>query len=424
MKTRRIGLFLLSALFFGWAAQGVAQTASTPAPQSAPAILRAFVERVEISKKDVPKIIEAATAAAERNLAQPLALINVPYGPQPGFAEEMVNRSGGLANALPSEERMKQATPGDTVLFSVRSWESDGAQTLKLLNEYRQQKWMIVLFASKAGAPTGVQADYWIDNGARTGGPDEAPLNAIVNAMNGHVWCAEFASALTRKGKHPGVLLSILEKDSEAHNALFKDRRQLFPCSTPIPAGELAGKYFQAVAQVVSEVGGTQPQGQIRAAAEIISTHVAAGGKVGLASCDHILMSEITLNGKAPWTPFNVVWRTASGAFEKNVGPKDLLVWFGYVGLSTPLEDYGKGMRKSGAKLISCCAPDTEHPDNNAPDALARIDQSWTRPDAAVKIPFPPGCTAAVSGIEQGLLFRMLDDAVAARLSAATQPAK
>jgi len=90
-------------------------------------------------------------------------------------------------------------------------------------------------------------------------------------------------------------------------------------------------------------------------------------------------------------------------------------VWFSFKGLSTPFEDYGKYIRQSGADIITCFVPD-ENPANNAPEALVRIEQSWSKWDAEVEVPCPPGRMAPVSGLNQGLLYRMLDAAAAERL--------
>ena len=44
------------------------------------------------------------------------------------------------------------------------------------------------------------------------------------------------------------------------------------------------------------------------------------------------------------------------------------------------------------------------------------VEQHWHEPDAEVKVAFPPGVIAPVSGLDQAMIFRMLEDAVARKL--------
>jgi hypothetical protein len=93
--------------------------ASLSAEPSPDPTLAAFRKRVAHARENLPRIIKAAEAAAERIAAHLKALIDVPYGIQPSFAEEMLNRAGGLAQALPSVERRAQITPDDVTLLST-----------------------------------------------------------------------------------------------------------------------------------------------------------------------------------------------------------------------------------------------------------------------------------------------------------------
>ena len=380
-------------------------------------VLQACQARCEHSRKYLGSIVKAAEAAADRIVAHPTALINVPYGKQPSFAEEMLNRSGGLARPLPSLERRKLITPHDVFLVSVRSWEQDKAKIAPLIANARKQRWLTVLFASRAGKPSDVVVDHLVDSGAADGTAEHAALNAIANAMNGGLWACEYAAALTRRGKHPGVLKSIAAPGGNKHNQIVvKDRRTLFPCETAIPAKSLSDTYLKRVDRLLDSMAGETTQNQIAKAADLIAKHIRSGGKVPMATCTHILMHEMTQNRRTPIQPFNVVWRAAR-AFPANVKKDDLVIFFGYIGVKTTLEDYLTPLRKTGAELITSFIPDEKDPDNNAPEAVAHIAQSWTSPDAEVPIPFPPGRMAAVSGLNQGLLWRMLEHEAAERLA-------
>lgn len=379
-----------------------------------------FTRRLRVSEKQLGHILRASEEAALRTVRGTNVLLNVPYAPQPAFAEEILNRSGGLVNALPTEERPKQATTNDVVLFSVASWEANGGRALPLLDAYRSNQWMVVLFASTAGAPAEAKADWWIDNGAPDGGNDDSDVNVIANSLNAWLWCLEYTAALTRHGKYPGILQGILEVGAEEHDAELRKtgRPTLYEMQTPIPPFRLSRTFIWSVRRVIHETGEKVTREQIEDTADLLADHLSRSGRVVTASCTHILLADIHRHNKAPWKPVNVVWQTETGIIENSVGTNDYFVWFGYIGLSTKYEDYGARIRKSGARLVASYSPDTYNPLNNAPENAIVIEQSWAIPDSVVTIPFPPGHMAPVSGIESALLYRMLDEAVAERLEA------
>jgi hypothetical protein len=380
--------------------------------------LALFARRVTHSKQNMPDILTAAETSAVRCVTGTNVLINVPYRSQPIFAEELLNRSGGLVNAIATDDRPAEATPNDIVLFSVNSWEADAAKTIPLLNTYRSNHWMVVLFASTSGAPAEAVADYWIDNGASSGANNESDLNVIANAMNSWLWCVEYTAALTRLGKYPGILQGCMEVGADDYDVQLKKagRAKLYDMQTPIPAYRLSRAYFTAVKKVMQDTGDAETRGQIDKAADILADHLCHSGKVIVATCTHILMADIRRSNLSPWTPLNVVWQTTAGIFENNAGTNDYIVWFGYIGMSTRYEDYGGCIRRTGAKLIASYSVDTYNKSNNTPEPEVLIPQSWGVPDSAVIVPFAPGHMAPVSGIEEALIYRMLDEAVSERL--------
>ncbi len=381
--------------------------------------LAAFEQRVEHARGRLPDVVRAADAAAGRVVAHPRALITVPYADQPSFAEEVLNRAGGLARLLPLEDRPKLRTPDDILYFSVRSWDRDGAKAARQIAAARSNGWMTILFASRAGMPAGLKPDYLIDNGASGGTTNEAAVNSMANILNAWLWNCEYAAALTRRGRAPGVMMSMLWPDAETHNraATTPDGRlALGACATGVPERVLSAAYLREVDRLVASMRSASTQGQVAKAADVIAGRLSAGRKAGVATCTHFAMGEIGLDTQAPWTPFNAVWH-AKTAFAKNLGPEDVVFWIGCVGVSTPLEDYGFFIRQTGAGLVASFIPDAANPANNAPDAAARIDQAWTFGDAVVEVPFAPGRMAPVSGLNVGLVFRMVDEAVAERLA-------
>lgn len=393
-----------------------------PAARAAPngaGFLAAFERRLDVAGTRLPDVVRAAEAAARRVVDHPRALITVPYADQPSFAEEVLNRSGGLAHMLPIEDRPKMRTPDDILVFSVRSWDRDGAKAARQLAAARSNGWMTVLFASRAGMPAALKPDYLIDNGATGGTTNEAAVNSLANVLHAWLWNCEYAAALTRLGRSPAVMQSMLLPGSADHNRTVTTpdgRLALGTCATGIPARALSGIYLREVRRIATSMRSDATQEQFGRAADAIAGRLRAGHKAGVATCTHFAMGEMGLDTRTPWTPFNAVWH-AKTAFAANVGPEDVLLWIGYVGVSTPLEDYGFFIGETGVGLVATFIEDAARPENNAPGALVRIDQAWTFGDAVVDVPFAPGRMAPVSGINAGLVFRMLDEAVAARLA-------
>src|SRR2546425_1034683 len=90
--------------------------------------LREYAARVPLMRQQIPAVVKSAQSSAERILAHPDALIDVPYWEQTGFSEEMINRAGGLALAYPAGAGgITAPTKYDVMLLAVRSWEKDGA---------------------------------------------------------------------------------------------------------------------------------------------------------------------------------------------------------------------------------------------------------------------------------------------------------
>lgn len=382
---------------------------------TAPAYLQAFRQRVKPLGKQIPAITRMAEAVAARNLANPEMLYRYPWPKQQWFSDEFIARSGAMANW--DTAFLDKAVPThDVMLYAVRSWEEDADEARQLLPAYRKLGWLVILFASKAGMPADLPYDEFIDNGAPRGAADESTVNVAVNLVNGWLFQTELVAAFTRKGVHPGVLMSIaLPGSEEFDNALAAEKTRLYPCDTPLPAGRLAGQYLRRIDWLIADVASDRVQRQLAAAADVIVARRLAGGAIKLASPDHVVSFEIMHRVKSAFAPFHVEDR-GEPAFTQNTKPGDLLVWFGYIGLSTYGEDFATWIRNARVQLATCYVTDANAA-NNATGALAHIEQSWKLGDAEVPLPFKPDKMAPMSAVNQLLLFRLLDDAVAARLA-------
>jgi hypothetical protein len=407
-------------IFFLVLSGGVVCAEQNP-PAAVSKVLGEFTRRASCSRKQLPHIIDAASAAAKRSLANPDALITATYAKQASFAEEMMNRSGGLANCLDEWARQKQATPNDIFLFSVRAWETDGKKNISEIENAKKRGWLVVLFASEAGMlqeAEKLNIDYLIDNGARTGNEAEGAMNSIANSLNAWLWVSEYTAAMTRGGKHPGILKSILEDGHKEHNAQIqgmKLRHRQFDCKKPIATGSLASVYLKRVDKLIADLRSEKTQQQLDQSAGLIAAQLKSGGRVCATHATHLLTQEMGRNTPFPVHEFNVIWR-AKTAFPKNVKKDDIVLYFSFYGMNTPYEDYATPLRQTGAKFITCHLKD-KNKSNNAPDATAHIDASWSLPDSEVPVPFAPGQMAPVSGLNQGLVYRLLLEKAAAQLN-------
>lgn len=416
MHTHRLALILLVLLCVLPGCRRAERQSQRPAPRELPRALAAFETRLAAIRRDLGPIERAADEAAERTATGSDALINVPYDEQPGFADELINRAGGLANALSPSDRPDAMTPNDVALLSVRSWEADLETIRPAIEACRAKGSLIVMFASRAGMPEDLEVDHLIDNHAATGGSAEAADNAIANALNSWLWVCEYSAALTRRGKHPAVLVTIMLASGDAYDSRIQrgNRAVLGDCDTPVPPGRLAREYLAEVDAMLRSMDGPHVRRQVEHAADVIARQLDAGRAVRVATITHILGHELFQDRRTAMQPFE-----ARGNFEENlatnVKPGDVLVWLVYRGMSSAYRDYAGPIRGTGARLITSYARDPSEA-SQAPEAEAHIDQSWRSPDAVVSVPFPPGRIGPLSGINLALIYRWLEDEVAERV--------
>lgn len=410
----------LLVLLLALATAGVSCVTHEPRSQtrSQPS-LREYTARVPLLRQQIPAVAKSAQASAERILAHPEALIDVPYWEQTGFSEEMINRAGGLALAYPAEAPgITAPTKHDVVLLAVRSWEKDGATIRKKASEAHAKGLLVTLIASKAGRPDDVPFDFFIDNGAASGGTEHGRINALANVTLGWMWCCEYVSAMTRHGKIPGVLLSIALPGADEYDAKIQSpegRHWVGECGTPIPAGRLSELYLKRVQQLIVDLRSRERQEQIDRAADIVAARMKAGGTVGVSTVGHVTIFELLEKDmKAPWKKFQAV-NLEKTAFKENLKRGDLLLWVGYMGINSKYADFARFINEPGADVITCYSPQKESY-GTVSNVVAHIDQSWAWGDAEVPLPCPPGKMAPISGINGVLIFRMLDDEVSGRL--------
>ncbi|NQU10488.1 hypothetical protein HQ590_06850 [bacterium] len=410
----------------------------SPAPPAAPpSVTAAYRQRLVQVRQQIPAIITAAEAVAQRWVDRRHVLLHFPFGGDTGnFSMEMISRAGGLDNAQPNTVRVKLRSTNDVVVVGPRSWEKGARFLTNQLAQARSNGWLIVVFGSRAGMPADLPVDYLIDNGATTGAESKAALNIIVNITQAWVWSCELTAALTRLGWHPAILKGMPLPGSQAHNHEYQRSDglpELYKCDTAIPAGELAGRYLDQVERQLTELEGRTTQQAIGRAADIAVDHLQRGKTIWAASNTHVLDGEVFVDNHSPIKAFRGISCGKNGeTFTKNLQPGDLLFFFGEWTMNLPWRDYLAIIRSTRTDYIPSWRVFTEPTepyergtetfyDQQVNDALMVLDQRWPLENAAVAIPFPPGKMAPVSGVHVCLLYRLLDEAIARRLAGAGQ---
>ena len=398
-------------------------------------VLDAFGQRLAGIRGQIPAVTAAAEAAADRVLAEPrTSLVVTTFPGAVEFANELLSRAGGLAKALSAFQASQTGVDKTIMLASVRSWEQDGAVVLPKLAEYRRRGYHVTVFGSRAGCPEPAAWDALVDNGAGDGGAASGTVNIIANVTLGWMWCCEYVSALSRKGKYPGILKSIALQGARENNALYQNaegRVWMGETTNAVPAGRLADLYLQRMDRLMADLRSPHVQGSVSNAAAIIAASLREGRTVQLSGTGHLVNYEMMRDDLR--TPFKACRSEKLGEGLVN---GDLVVWIGYMGnaglIKTGGVDRLSGLLASGIRMISCEAPmpaagNTDPgflaqvlPERLAPlpvpsPVIAIVDQSWSMPDAEVPVPWAPGWMAPVSGINALLLLRILDEQVAGR---------
>jgi hypothetical protein len=381
-----------------------------------PALLKEYLRRVAFLQKTMPDITRVAEAVADDQMAHPGALFwttlgdhNLSFGMEAGF------RAGGPVNMY------REGGKGDKEryrLFGVRTWTEDKNYWMEILQPLRSQGIRLLGFGPAVARPPDFPSDWWIDNGATDASIEQGPMNSLANITAYWVWCCEYSAALTRRGKHPGILLGMWLPSAEAHNseaARPENVTKLYDCTTAIPPGQLGNAYLQAAEKAARSAFDADTQADVEAAAAIILRFIREKKTVGVCATAHYASGDIGYGIKSPFKPFHVIDRPKS--VKENLKKDDLLLFLTDWQLNCPWFKYVDMVRGAKVHYIAWLHRSVQDSDEPYDDALARIRLDFTPGDAAVPVPFPPGKMAPVSSIEIALIYRCLDQMVADKLS-------
>ena len=392
------------------------------------AIMAEYRRRLDVCASQRAKITACAEAVAQRWVASRHTLIYLAYQDN-NFTDEQWARAGGLDNARGEGARIKMRSTNDVYVAGPRSWETNGVYLLKGLKQAKKNGWLTVVFGSRRGMPADLPVDFLIDNGASGGGEDEATINELVNVTHAWMWNCELTAALTRQGWRPGILKGVPLPGATANNKEYQTGEPaLYPCSEAVPAGALACEYLRAIETELADLESPTIQDAIARAVHYAVAHLNAGHTVWATSFTHLLNGECARDLKSPIKTFMIADADPAGGIKKNVKPGDLLFFFGEWTVNLSETDFLAAIRGTKADYIPSFRPGTEamepvsgpvdYYDRRVPDALMVLEQHWPFENAAVAIPFAPGKMAPVSGVYLGLMYRMLDEAIARELAA------
>ncbi len=399
-------------------------------------VLERYADRLPHLEKQIPAIVRAAEAAAERRLENRSARL-IFGGPKPHnwFLREFLRRAGGLANSNYRIKRGLNFNPGDIIILGAADWEEQGDVFRETIPEYKAKDCLVILFGPEENRPSDLPIDFLVD----TGTGDDSEMTRHVNAISaltlGWMWCTEYAAALSRKGKNTGILQTKAYVEGGVHNDPLQTEEGmnwLGDTDKAVEAGKLSNAYMKRIEKLVSDLRSEALQTQLDNAADLIVERLESGKKVYISSAGHAVPHEMLRHdGQAPWS---YVYRSdlPRDKFLESVEEGELLVWIGYmghVGLKRRDTDVREVLRDKGVDMIvseAALPPRDSKPEVDWPifpepldesPVIATVEQHWSLPDAEVELPWSPGYMAPVSGINADLIYRMLDEEVVQRLN-------
>lgn len=360
---------------------GTALLAAVTLTNASPSVvfLRDTEAAVESLEASISRLTASAEQAAERIWRNPYASIEIPRKPQWGFAEELWERAGGLAQIADGAFD----TPDNVILLS------SGVTPPNPLNGK-----LVVSFPA-------------------TGADDR--VNAVTDIVYGWMWCCEYAAALTRRCKRfPAVTKGLHAADSWIVNGCAWspfNLPRLLPCDEKIAPGRLARDYLGKARGLLRTMDGPATRDAVLRAAGVVRAALDGGHQVGIAGLGHPIVIECTNELKSRMKGI-CAFGNLPEAFSEALNPGDTLVWIAYDGLDSHWADYARHIRAAQLDLVVSYAAWAPPPSDGSVKAF--IPQFWSGADAEVTIPVPPYAMAPVSEISRCVILRMLDAEVAA----------
>ena len=269
------------------------------------------LQEIELARKKLPAMAAAAELAAERIVAQDGQFLSA--GDQ-SFSLEPVWRAGGIAFArqyLPEKQAavaaveaasdkipyyrtkefvehftVQKAKKNDVVLVGFENEKEEQQRLIPLVEQLLSDGALVVFFGSDAGAKTLGQKFGKQDNlltlthNVPDGGIIQVPGwkekicsgRSLVNRVYLWTFQAELISAFMRRGKIPGILLSVTYESPQIWNEPLLNKYKFIPAFnvTPVEKRLLGDTYLNHLSRIVGSIVPSQRK-QFQKAAQWIA---------------------------------------------------------------------------------------------------------------------------------------------------------
>ncbi|HEX3927929.1 MAG TPA: hypothetical protein VHW65_08020 [Gemmatimonadales bacterium] len=365
--------------------------------QDAPPEIVELHRRIGVIRDELPAITAAAEYAADLFTRDTTMRFLVPIKYDAAMRLELYWHAGGPPDTGDADD---PSTHG-LVILPVRSWDGNGFAVAAMVDGYQNQGRPVFVLGSKAGKP-GLSVGHWLlDNGAPSGGADQADINDAANVIVMWVLYSEIVAAATRHGWEPGIYLSVLMPFAERNNNAIQFRMPAGSVPVPaIPAGQLGAAYLTSIDSLLAVETSGEHQAAVRVAADQLRAQRAAGAHLFVATCTHYLQESIHRDSVAgPFRPVDLRWDPAAKLQQYGAKPGDVLVWFSYGSYDCPNIEVAQAFSDAGLKVLP--VGETAPPGNTQGTLLQRLPLAWRLPDAIVRIPFDPQWVAPSSSVDQ-----------------------
>ena len=425
------------------------------------------LDEIEATRKTLPAITLAAEVAADRIVGQDGELLSAG---DHSFSLEPVWRAGGIAFSrqyLPDKQAVaatvksadgkipyyrtkefvehftvKHAKSNDVVLLGFENENEERLQLVPTVEQLLRDKALVIFFGSRASAKRlkekfGTRKNLlFITHNVPDGGIIKIPGRSekicsgrsIANRLYLWTFEAELISAFMRRGKMPGILLSVTYESPQVWNVPLLHDYKFIPAFdvTPVKHGVLGNTYLNHLHRIVSSIVPAQ-RSKFRKAAEWLAQAARTKHKSFA-----LLIHGLDPDG-LPGDPGLFKVYSEGNAYypqlDKVIGKNDVALFVGYNWYPRRLANTAD---KAGAKQILCFTLVQEQPPKPAvygevgelrhytsfdqlPQAENRIyiDLKFAQYNAVLKIPgYPIPALETSSFAEDVVYWHLVADTV------------
>lgn len=411
-------------------------TLAAAKPGPAQQYCRAALQACDIAEAQMPEMIRVAEIIADRHIAG--GMIGFPrlaWYQGHGLEEELWGRSGQIVHVSYDRPFKKDRTDAEKASdILIMGWRKDpNPDDLQLLQSFKAKHCYIVGFGPRGLLSLAQHiklCDAWFDTRRGTddrvvklaGGARGGRTNLLGDVLNAWPLMGEIIAALTRRGKMPTIGKAFLYEDGlEWWNKYFQ--KQQFHDDyqvPPIPAGQLARAYLNAIRGYIRQYERTQIP-EVHKTVDLIVQELKAGRKTVVSGTGHMAWAYAGRDEATSWSI--VSGNTASMHYNlpgevdlhlKNTPDEALVLRIGYAGHHVADD---KVFRQKRQRVMMITA-ENPRPELQLPkDLLTHIDMGFPFGDAVVTIPNYPIRALPPSGVMQIVAYESVNVEVLARIA-------